>query len=134
MVIVDTDRDAFLQKLAQTISEIELSVRSANCLAGANISTIGELVVMSEPELLKFKNFGKKSLTEIKAKLAEMGLSLGMDLSRFGITTENVKQTMARVRGEQASLNPQENEDDSIDEPEEEEVVFVEEERDDETP
>lgn len=87
----DTDRDELMQKLVLGINEIELSVRSTNCLNGANIATIGELVVMPEPKLLQFRNFGKKSLTEIKNKLTEMGLGLGMDLSRFGITHENVK-------------------------------------------
>lgn len=90
----DTDRDALLSKLALKINEIELSVRSTNCLAGANIETIAELVIMPESEMLKFRNFGKKSLNEIKEKLELMGLSLGMDLSRFGITRDNVKQFM----------------------------------------
>jgi DNA-directed RNA polymerase subunit alpha len=89
---LDNDRDSVLAKLALKINEIELSVRSTNCLAGANIETIAELVVMPESEMLKFRNFGKKSLNEIKSKLEEMGLSLGMDLTRFGITRDNVKQ------------------------------------------
>lgn len=88
---IDNDRDQLMQKLVLGINEIELSVRSTNCLSGANIETIGELVVMPEPKLLQFRNFGKKSLNEIKAKLTEMGLGLGMDLSRFGITQDNVK-------------------------------------------
>ena len=50
---------------------------------------------MPESEMLKFRNFGKKSLNEIKAKLEEMGLSLGMDLTRFGITRDNVRQLVA---------------------------------------
>ena len=87
----NTDRDAMLNKLALNIYEIELSVRSTNCLSGANIETIAELVVMPESEMLKFRNFGKKSLNEIKAKLEEMGLYLGMDLSKFGINRDNVK-------------------------------------------
>ncbi|MBS0624088.1 MAG: DNA-directed RNA polymerase subunit alpha [Verrucomicrobia bacterium] len=87
----DTDHDELMQKLVLGINEIELSVRSTNCLNGANIETIGELVVMPEPKLLQFRNFGKKSLTEIKTKLSEMGLGLGMDLTRFGITPDNVK-------------------------------------------
>ncbi len=91
----DSDRDTILSKLALRINEIELSVRSTNCLSGANIETIAELVVMPESEMLKFRNFGKKSLNEIKSKLEEMGLSLGMDLSRFGINRDNVKQFIA---------------------------------------
>ena len=86
------DRDEILQKLALKIDEIELSVRSTNCLATANIETIGELVLMPESEMLRFRNFGKKSLTEIKQKLDELGLALGMDLSKYGITRDNVKE------------------------------------------
>lgn len=95
---LDSDRDALLAKLALRINEIELSVRSTNCLAGANIDTIAELVVMPESEMLKFRNFGKKSLTEIKTKLEKMGLSLGMDLGRLGITRDNVKEFIADYR------------------------------------
>ncbi|MFZ4772441.1 MAG: DNA-directed RNA polymerase subunit alpha [Chlamydiia bacterium] len=87
-----SDRDAIMSKLALKISEIELSVRSTNCLHGANISTIAELVSKSEQEMLKFRNFGKKSLNEIKAKLEEMGLSLGMDLSKYGIDPDHIKE------------------------------------------
>lgn len=88
----DSDRDELLAKLSLRINEIELSVRSTNCLAQANIDTIAELVIMPEPEMLKFRNFGKKSLNEIKAKLEDMSLHLGMDLSRYGITRDNVRQ------------------------------------------
>ena len=87
---VGSDEDEIMEKLALRIDEIELSVRSTNCLSGANIETIAELVSIPERRMLEFRNFGKKSLTEIKAKLHEMGLSLGMDLSRYGITAENV--------------------------------------------
>lgn len=87
----DTDKDVILSKLALKINEIELSVRSTNCLAQANIDTIAELVIMPESDMLRFRNFGKKSLNEIKAKLEDMGLHLGMDLSKYGITRENVK-------------------------------------------
>jgi len=66
--------------LNKTVDELELSVRSANCLHNANIKYIGELVVRSESEMLKTKNFGRKSLNEIKDILAEMGLSLGMKI------------------------------------------------------
>jgi DNA-directed RNA polymerase subunit alpha len=98
---LDSDRDELMQKLILGINEIELSVRSTNCLNGANIETIGELVVMPEPKLLQFRNFGKKSLNEIKAKLREMGLELGMDLTRFGITQDNVKDMMKKYIEEQ---------------------------------
>ena len=68
------------EKLTLPVSELELSVRSANCLREAKIKTIGDLVTKSEPEMLKFRNFGKKSLTEIQEILKGMGLDLGMNL------------------------------------------------------
>lgn len=67
-----------MKTFARPVEELELSVRAANCLKAAEISTIGELVGRSEPEMLAFHNFGKKSLDEIKAILETMGLSLGM--------------------------------------------------------
>jgi len=67
--------------LSRRVTELELSVRAANCLKGAGIETLSELVQRSEGEMLKTKNFGKKSLDEIIEVLADMGLSLGMDLS-----------------------------------------------------
>ncbi len=69
--------------LFKSVDELELSVRSANCLQNANIRYIGELVQRSESEMLKTKNFGRKSLNEIKDTLAAMGLSLGMTLDSF---------------------------------------------------
>ena len=90
----ESERDTLLNKLGLKINEIELSVRSTNCLAQANIDSIAELVVMPEQDMLKFRNFGKKSLNEIKAKLEDMNLSLGMDLSKYGITKENVKEVI----------------------------------------
>jgi DNA-directed RNA polymerase subunit alpha len=71
------------ENLYRTVDELELSVRSANCLKNANIRLIGELVQKTEQEMLKTKNFGRKSLNEIKEILAEMGLSLGMKLENF---------------------------------------------------
>ena len=62
----------------KSVDELELTVRSYNCLKNANIRTIGELVIKTEAEMLKTKNFGRKSLNEIKEILAEMGLTLGM--------------------------------------------------------
>jgi DNA-directed RNA polymerase subunit alpha len=71
------------ENLYRGVNELELSVRAANCLRNANIRYIGELVQKSEQEMLKTKNFGRKSLNEIKEILAEMGLSLGMKLENF---------------------------------------------------
>jgi DNA-directed RNA polymerase subunit alpha len=71
------------ENLFRSVDELELSVRSANCLQNANIKTIGDLVQKTEAEMLKTKNFGRKSLKEIKEILAEMGLSLGMKLESW---------------------------------------------------
>ena len=74
----DVDERERLRKLLNmSVNEIELSVRAANCLNNANISTVGELASKTEADMLKYRNFGKKSLTEIKAKLIQLGLSLG---------------------------------------------------------
>jgi DNA-directed RNA polymerase subunit alpha len=71
------------ENLFRSVDELELSVRSANCLQNANIKSIGDLVQKSEAEMLKTKNFGRKSLKEIKEILSEMGLSLGMKLENW---------------------------------------------------
>jgi DNA-directed RNA polymerase subunit alpha len=72
------------ENLNRSVEELELSVRSYNCLKNANIQTIGELVQKSEAEMLKTKNFGRKSLNEIKEILASMGLGLGMKIDDQG--------------------------------------------------
>jgi DNA-directed RNA polymerase subunit alpha len=95
-----SDQDEMMEKLGLRIDEIELSVRSTNCLSGANIETIAELVSIPERKMLEFRNFGKKSLNEIKAKLSEMGLHLGMDLARYGITADNVKDKVRHYQEE----------------------------------
>jgi DNA-directed RNA polymerase subunit alpha len=76
--------DAVAEHLNKSVDELELSVRSYNCLKNANIRTIGELVTKTEAEMLKTKNFGRKSLNEIKEILASMGLALGMKLDEHG--------------------------------------------------
>jgi DNA-directed RNA polymerase subunit alpha len=80
MEVSDEEKSILWDKLAKSVDEMELSVRSYNCLKNANIRTIGELVQKSEAEMLKTKNFGRKSLNEIKEILGGMGLSLGMKL------------------------------------------------------
>jgi len=77
------EQEKLNENLWRTVDELELSVRSANCLQNANIKYIGELVQKTESEMLKTKNFGRKSLKEIKEILAEMGLSLGMKLDNW---------------------------------------------------
>jgi DNA-directed RNA polymerase subunit alpha len=66
--------------LNMSVNEIELSVRAANCLNNANITTVGQLALKTEAEMLKYRNFGKKSLNEIKEKLSALGLALGMNI------------------------------------------------------
>ena len=77
------EKEAFNENLLRSVDELELSVRSANCLKHANIKLIGDLVQKTEAEILATKNFGRKSLNEIKEILAEMGLSLGMKLNNW---------------------------------------------------
>ncbi|MBI5512816.1 MAG: DNA-directed RNA polymerase subunit alpha [Deltaproteobacteria bacterium] len=79
------------ENLFKSVEEFELSVRSANCLQNANISYIGELVQKSEADLLKTKNFGRKSLKEIKDKLLELGLSLGMHIEGWNVMLDRWK-------------------------------------------
>jgi len=75
-----SDLDKLRENLQRSIDELELSVRSYNCLKNADIKSIGDLVKRSESEMLKTKNFGRKSLNEIKELLSEMGLSRGMKI------------------------------------------------------
>jgi len=75
------DEKAKLRKLLNmSVNEIELSVRAANCLNNANITAVGQLAMKTEAEMLKYRNFGKKSLNEIKEKLSGLGLALGMNI------------------------------------------------------
>ena len=74
----DEEKTKLKKLLNMSVNEIELSVRAANCLNNANITTVGQLAMKSEQEMLKYRNFGKKSLNEIKEKLAGLGLTLGM--------------------------------------------------------
>jgi DNA-directed RNA polymerase subunit alpha len=94
---IDTDDDeqekpAFNDNLYRSVEELELSVRSANCLKNAEILKIYQLVQKTETEMLKTKNFGRKSLSEIKEVLSEMGLSLGMKLDNFVPPEESTEE------------------------------------------
>ena len=90
------------ENLNRSVEELELSVRSYNCLKNANIQTIGELVQKTEAEMLKTKNFGRKSLNEIKEILGTMGLSLGMKIDEHGnaVPNPNAVPAPAYVPGE----------------------------------
>src|ERR1700759_2575601 len=74
----DDEKSKMKKLLNMSVNEIELSVRAANCLNNANITTVGQLAMKTEAEMLKYRNFGKKSLNEIKEKLSTLGLTLGM--------------------------------------------------------
>ncbi len=82
--IAERGLDKMSEVLNRSVEELELSVRSYNCLKNANIQTIGELVQKTEAEMLRTKNFGRKSLNEIKEILANMGLALGMRMDAHG--------------------------------------------------
>jgi DNA-directed RNA polymerase subunit alpha len=86
------DKPSFNENLLRSVDELELSVRSANCLKNADIHKIWQLVSKSENEMLKTKNFGRKSLNEIKEVLAEMGLSLGMKIDGFAPPQEDIEE------------------------------------------
>ena len=93
---LDSDDEPLNENLFRSVDELELSVRSANCLQNANITLIGELVQKSEQDMLKTKNFGRKSLKEIKEILSTMGLSLGLKL-------DNWPQMLERWKAQQAA-------------------------------
>jgi DNA-directed RNA polymerase subunit alpha len=94
----DEDDDRIRQILNTPVEELELSVRSSNCLKNANIKTIGELTRKSEEDIAKTRNFGKKSLQEIKEKLKEWNLSLG-------ITDMNVLKSAVKVKAQKEEEN-----------------------------
>lgn len=95
-VIGEEEEEPLNENLFRSVEELELSVRSANCLQNANIHLIGELVQKTEAEMLKTKNFGRKSLKEIKEILVDMGLTLGMKI-------DNWPQMLERWKAQQAS-------------------------------
>lgn len=97
------ERPKWNENLFRRVDELELSVRSANCLKNADIRYIGELVQKTEAEMLKTKNFGRKSLNEIKEILAEMGLSLGMKLEGFPSREELERMEREREKESYAS-------------------------------
>jgi DNA-directed RNA polymerase subunit alpha len=91
-----SDEEPLNDNLFRSVDELELSVRSANCLQNANITLIGELVQKTEQDMLKTKNFGRKSLKEIKEILSTMGLSLGMKFESWPQMVERWKQQQAQ--------------------------------------
>jgi DNA-directed RNA polymerase subunit alpha len=103
------------ENLNRSVEELELSVRSYNCLKNANIQTIGELVQKTEPEMLKTKNFGRKSLNEIKEILAQMGLSLGMKIDENGNAVPGPTSILPSQALAQSYNNRFEDEEDDLD-------------------
>lgn len=79
---IDEEKEKLKILLEKSVEELELSVRSSNCLKNANIKTLADLVIKTEVDMLKYRNFGRKSLNEIKEVLEEMGLSLGMKIDK----------------------------------------------------
>ena len=76
------------QLLKQKLVDLDLSVRALNCLKAADVETLGDLVQYNKTDLLKFRNFGKKSLTELEELLASLNLSFGTDISRYKLDKE----------------------------------------------
>jgi len=91
---------AFNPVLLKKVDELELSVRSANCLKNDNIVYIGDLIQKTEAEMLRTPNFGRKSLNEIKAVLAEMGLHLGMEVPGWPPGTSKTSPSVTRISTE----------------------------------
>ena len=99
---VDEKKQKMLGNMAKCVEELELSVRSYNCLKNANIQTIAELVTKTDGEMLKTRNFGRKSLNEIKEILEEMGLHLGMKLEE-----EDLKQISQAQKKKEIDTEPE---------------------------
>ena len=97
LVRIEEEDEPLNENLFRSVDELELSVRSANCLQNANITLIGELVQKTEQDMLKTKNFGRKSLKEIKEILANMGLSLGMKIDNWPQLLERWKAQQAQA-------------------------------------
>jgi DNA-directed RNA polymerase subunit alpha len=106
--ISERGMDKMNEVLNRSVEELELSVRSYNCLKNANIQTIGELVQKTEAEMLRTKNFGRKSLNEIKEILANMGLALGMRIDQHGRLIAPPPQVGGMVDYSQEDEGPQE--------------------------
>lgn len=87
----EAERAKFRRLLSTPVDDLELSVRAHNCLKAANIKSLSELVVLSESDLLKFRNFGRKSLSELIDLVANLGLTFGMNVEKYKETTKSVE-------------------------------------------
>lgn len=102
---IQDEKTAKLRKmLNMSVNEIELSVRAANCLNNANITTVGQLAMKSEAEMLRYRNFGKKSLNEIKDKLHQLGLALGVQIDPTLLTAPTSAPKSRLVADEEAPV------------------------------
>ncbi len=100
-LITTAEDEELLRKLLANVADLELSVRAQNCLNNASICTIGEMTQKTEAEMLKFRNFGQKSLNELKEKLTDLGLHLGMELKEeVGIAFEKELEKLRGAKGE----------------------------------
>ncbi len=123
-VTLTEEEEAFVDRLCRSVNDLNLSVRARNCLRNANIESLGELVQKSEAEMLKYRNFGKKSLDEIKEKLLEMDISLEMDIPEHLVKV--LDQRIEKV-GDEAETSSDAGVVDADDSEDEEDVVVVEE-------
>lgn len=102
-VPLSEEENELLEKMCKDVADLSLSVRAKNCLQEAGVQMVGELVQKSDSEMLKFRNFGKKSLDEIKEKLADMDLTLGMDIPENVVASFNKKAETAAAKAEAAA-------------------------------
>ncbi|MFO8054780.1 MAG: DNA-directed RNA polymerase subunit alpha C-terminal domain-containing protein [Bacteroidales bacterium] len=110
MPLTEEEQKLF-DKMCSDVADLDLSVRAKNCLHNAGVQKIGELVQKSENEMLKFRNFGKKSLEEIADKLTEMGLGLGMDIPENVLANFQEKVGSAEPQPEESSESKSEAEE-----------------------
>lgn len=116
--VIDEEQLRLIEVLNHSVEELELSVRSSNCLKDAGIKTLGDLVRKSEAEMLKYRNFGRKSLQELVDILADMGLSFGMDVDAILRPVKSAGESLDLA--EAPASEPDEGDDEDEDEVEEE--------------
>ncbi|MFH1864990.1 MAG: DNA-directed RNA polymerase subunit alpha, partial [Candidatus Eisenbacteria bacterium] len=102
--IIDEDQMQLMEVLNHSVEELELSVRSSNCLRDAGIRTLGDLVQKSEAEMLKYRNFGRKSLQELVDILSDMGLHFGMDVESLMLPGGDLGEDAPEAEGEEAEV------------------------------
>ncbi len=117
----ESKEDTINPYLAKGVEELELSVRAYNCLKAANIKTIGELVSKTESEMLKYRNFGKKSLNEIKEVLSKYNLYLGMDLNQMNSDSSDEEEVVPALLEEDEEEEEYENMEDEMEDEEDKE-------------